>query len=209
VPFVKISRKLVPNSTEKEYVFLPGTITSVSSSIYSEYKTDINLIKMYREIPITIKGGGEGNTDDMFGDLNIDLRNRLIVWYRVIYNRPAEIIAVSRLPKTMKKIKADWKEQVEDNDVKYEDATQLIPEYKDLVKKNKDNVNQSLDEEIKTSRKIASFNIYTAIVERGTINILTIHYGIPRSFFTELFDMKKAEDVKAVIFKCLKGNPWY
>ncbi len=159
------------------------------------------------------KGGGFD--DDTFEDLKIDLRDRLVVWYRVIYNRPAEVIAVTRLPKTIKKVKECWKENVENNDVKYEDATFLIPEYQDLVKEYKEksnanaNTKASAESRNETSRKITSYNIYTAIVERETINVLTLHFGIPKQLFAELFDLQKADEVKSVIYKRLKGNPVY
>jgi hypothetical protein len=169
---------------------------------------------MYRAIPNPFSGGAgdagdSEDVEDVFEDLKIDLRNRLVVWYRAIYNRPAEIIAITTLPKTIKKVKADWKKQVEDNDDKFEDATFLIPEYQDLIKITKENRDESLDERIKINRKISSYTIYYAIVERKTINILTLHYGIPKQFFAELFDMKKADEVKDVIHKFLKGNPCY
>lgn len=166
VPFVKITREIAPHYSEQEYVFLPGTITS--SHGFSEYKCNFDLVNMYRALPLSNMIGGVASLEES----KIDLCGKLVVWYRVIYNRPPEIIGITKLPKTIKAVLECWKGNVEDNDIKYEDATLLIPEYQDFIKMVHD-TSLSVDERIEISRKITSYTIYNAIVERGTINILT------------------------------------
>lgn len=202
VPFVKITQDIVPYSSEEEYVFLPGTITRLNK--YSEYKPNIDLIKMYQAIELPIKGGAV----NLFEDIDIDLRDKLVVWYRAIHNRTVDIIGITRLPKTIKQIKDTWKTQVDLNDDKFEDATQLIPEYQDLIKE-KNSISNTPTTRIDISRKISSYNIYTAIVERNTINILSINYGIPKAMFDEMFDMKRVNEVKLAISQKLKNNIFY
>lgn len=202
VPFVKITREIVPYSNEEEYVFLPGTI-SLQQSGLSEYKCNLDLVNMYRALPKMNMGGGAIDEE-----AKIDLRDKLVVWYRVIYNRHPEIIAITRLPKTTKAVLACWKSNVEGNDMKYEDATMLIPEYRDLIKMVHDE-QYSVAERMEVSRKIASYNIYNAIVERGTINILSLHYGLPKGLFAGLFDVSKVDGVKDMIYNFLKNNNFY
>jgi len=59
------------------------------------------------------------------------------------------------------------------------------------------------------TNKITSYCTYSAIVERKTIKILTFHYGIPKQFFAELFDVNKIKSVESEISKVLKGNTMY
>jgi hypothetical protein len=75
---------------------------------------------------------GQALFKDWFADLQIDLRNKLVVWYRAIYNRPAEVVEVTRLPKTSQGVDRFWR-NVRRSDDEYENMNQFIPEYQDLV----------------------------------------------------------------------------
>jgi len=202
VPFVIITKDIVPHSSEDEVVFLPGFITTGKK--YSEFKLNDALINMYKNVQLQINGSAQ--TPDAFQDIKIDLRNKLVVWYRKIYNRHPDIIGITRLPNTVKKVQESWQEIVLDNDDRFELATDLIPEYQDL-KKSK--INASLQDRIIASRKMDSFNIYTAIVDGKTNRVLTLHYGIPRQMFAELFDISQADLVESEIMKHVASSLFY
>ncbi len=198
VPFVQITRIIVPHSSEKEIVFLPGKITDGDS--YATYKANLDLVNMYMSVPML--GGGKGLTKDWFTDLQIDLRDKLVVWHRAIYNRPAEVVAVTRLPKTVQGVQKFW-HNIEKSDQEYEDMNLFIPEYQDLVQECKNNPKSN------ASKKIMSFTVHTAIVERKTHNILTLHYGIPKQMFHELFEVSREKEAIEAIKKRLHGIPFY
>jgi hypothetical protein len=66
---------------------------------------------------------------------------------------------------------------------------------------------RSGSERIEITKKIRSFDVYSAVVERKTSRILSFHYGIPRDMFSEQFyDMKKLKAVEKAIQHVLKDN---
>ena len=205
IPFVQITKDIAPHSSEDEIVFLPGSI--IIGSKYSEYKPNDELINMYRSANIPVQGGAM--TNDAFQDIEIDLRNKMVVWYRKVYNRAPDVIKICRLPHTVKKVKEEWKEIVEDNDERFENANYFIPEYTDLQKEKALEPNAS--KRMIASRKIRSFNVYTAIVDVSSenVNILTMHYGVPRQVFTEVFDISNIGVAEALVIKNVMENHLY
>ena len=131
------------------------------------------------------------------------------MWYRKIYNRAPDVIKICKLPHTVKKVKEEWKEIVEDNDERFENANYFIPEYTDLQKEKALEPNAS--QRMIASRKIRSFNVYTAIVDISSenANILTMHYGIPRQVFAEVFDISNIGIAEALIIKNVMENHLY
>lgn len=206
-PFVYITKEIVPHSSEDEYVFLPGTI-AFDSNMKALYTPNFDLVNQYRSM-----SGGMSQTqinalnEQILADMKIDLKDKLMVWYRAIYNRDPEVVAITRLPKTNKAILESWQNIVEKRDDKFEEMTEFIPEVIDLREAARKASGSKEDEGIEISRKCMSFNVHSAIVERKTNRILSFHYGIPRDMFTEQFyDMKKLKAVEKAIQHVLKDN---
>ena len=157
-------------------------------------------------LPLT-GGGNDMDTYCDFDDCDIDFRNKLIVWYRAIYNRPAEILGVVQLPKTHKEVRKTWGAKMNDIDHKYESIAQWIPEYQDLIKAK--DLEESLEKRCEIIAKMMSFDVFTAIYCKKSNKVLTLRCSLPSGFFAELFNIERAKEVEHLIKEKLHNNHFY
>jgi hypothetical protein len=128
-------------------------------------------------------------------DLRIDLRDKLLVWYRAISSRPVEILGIVRLPRKRREIEKSWKRIMIDTDRRYDEMTDFCI---DFIKGASGNMDYSY---------LVSFYPKTAVVERKTIRILSFNYGVPDGFLGS--DANRNDQVEAAIKNLLLGNKFY
>ncbi len=209
VPIVYISKAIVPHSSEKEYLLLPGTI-KINSKLSARYTVNQELVDMYRACQVQSGGARikKAAAQDILKDLQIDLRNKLVVRYTAVYNRPVEIQSIVKMPETFKKINKHWNDYFEEPEDRFGYFTGSLPDCQDLEKELATETNP--DARFEIFRKILSYSNFAAVVERKTIGILSLHFLMPRGLFRAFFyDLKRIGQVQEVIKKELGGNPIY
>lgn len=179
VPFVRIDESLADYLHEQEILLLPGTLelTIVNKEIRGIYNVRRDIMETMK----TQQGGKTSNTMDTFlmsahTDMN-DLKGRIIIWWKHDRKGNAESLNFTKLPN--KNIHDYWKRVVLDIDDYLSSVIQYMSE--------------------KTM-------IYMAILNPKTLEIETLHYGMPRSIFIEHVDVDKYE--KRLIESIIEENKW-
>jgi hypothetical protein len=170
---------------EKEILLLPGFLTRTklykNNIVGYSYKMNNELINKYKNATIKVAVGGSDKKIP-----HIELKNKLIIWYRAIQNRKAEIIGDMFMPKEDNKIEDFFKKCVLTKDNEYQNISKLIPEYQDIKNNNK----------LKDS-----YMVFIAVYDYKKNNIITLNYGIYDDIYYNLFDQSRVEEVKDLITK--------
>ena len=197
VPIVFISQTIVPHSSENEYVFLPGSV-DISNDNSALYVPNLKLINEYMALELPLVGGNDDDKIDYFDfpDPDIDFRDKYLVWYRGIYNRPIEVMGSLKLPKTHKEVQKTWGDNMMEGN-EYDNIAHWIPEYQDLRKELKTETNHDKRQSI--IAKIMSFDVFTAIFCKKTNEVLTIRCGFPSRLFAQFFNIARAQEVEKAI----------
>jgi hypothetical protein len=176
---------------EEEVLFLPGFL--VRKNIYNnnileyEYKMNDDLINKYTNVDIKVKLGGTKLLKRKIP--HIELKNKLVIWYRAIQNRKVEIIGDVFIPKDIEKIPYFFKHHVLRKDDEYQHISKLIPEYQDI--KDMPNMNKLKD----------SYMVHMAIYDYKKNKITTMCYGLFNEFYEQLFDQTRVQEAKDTIIK--------
>lgn len=140
-------------------------------------------------------------TLDMYG--LFDIKNKSLVFYRVIYNKPLEVIKIIYYPKDAND---DIRREIRKTRYSLENMTELIPEFMDLQKivslpKDK---KITMEEYQEARRKMNSFVVHIALWDGSKVE--TMHLFEYHLLFKELFDMSRLEEVETELNKLLKKN---
>jgi len=185
VPYVTIDDSIADYLFESEILFLPGTI-SFDSNLKATYKPMQNILEMCEQF-----GGGDLNLEIP----DIDLRGKMVVWYRVVQGRKPDIIDTYVLPKTHKGVEMHFRTKVLPRDSYLQDLKSFIPEYVDLQ-----NTKNKTDKEIE---KLQSYMVHMAIYDPTKRVVDTLHYGVFPEVVPEIFDITQSEQVKQAILLLL------
>jgi hypothetical protein len=169
-PFGLIDETIDPDVTEKEILFLPGTIMlkPTKKSIKAYYQMNPLFYTIKDEVQT---GGGPGLTNKEL----INLKGKFIIWWRAIQNRPVEIVGFMRIPKKQDEVERFFNEVVLPHDDKYDVKTNFIPEYKDLQNRKRTKEETEL---------YKSYMVHMAIYNPRKKEVMTLSYGV----FTEMFN---------------------
>lgn len=181
VPFVVIDNSIADYLHEKEIVLLPGTLSFPIPGKYSALYHPLSNIK---EICVQ-KGDGP---DMKLIIPHIELRERIVVWWRAIVGRKVEVLSWHPLPKTKKDIEREFKESVFPRDESLQNIREFIPEYID-----------STDSKIRLS-----YGVFMAIYNMNLAKVETISWGVPAELLPEIFDVKRSQEVEMSIIKEMK-----
>jgi hypothetical protein len=119
---------------------------------------------------------------------HIELRERIVVWWRAIVGRKVEVLSWHPLPKTKKNIEREFKESVFPRDESLQNIREFIPEYID-----------STDSKIRLS-----YGVFMAIYNMNLAKVETISWGVPAELLPEIFDVKRSQEVEMSIIKEMK-----
>jgi hypothetical protein len=170
---------------EKEILLLPGFLKR--TTIYKNnilgysYKMNNELINKYQNAKIKVAVGGSPINNKI---PHIELKDKLIIWYRAIKNRKVEIIGDIFMPKEEDKIHYFFKKYVLSKDEEYQHISKLIPEYQDIKNNNK----------LKDS-----YMVFMAVYDYRKKFINTLNYGLYDEIYTMLFDQSRVQEVKDLI----------
>jgi len=189
VPYVIIDDSIAEYLFESEILFLPGIIT-VTKDLKAIYSPLPNVKEMCDQI-----GGGAADEFDITNLKipKIDLRDKIVVWYRVIQGRDPDILDVRSLPKTHKGVEMMFRTTIFPHDAYLQDMRTYIPEYIDLR-----------DKKGKTPaecEKVHSYMVHMAIYDPKNNNIDTINYGVFDEVFPEIFNVSMKDKVETTILK--------
>lgn len=191
VPYVIIDDNIADYLFESEILFLPGIIT-VSKDLKATYSPLPNIKEMCDQI-----GGGGGEDITNLEIPKMDLRGKIVVWYRVVQGRDPDIMDILTLPKTHKGVEIIFRTKVFPHDAYLQDIRSFIPEYVDLRDKNGKNQFES--------DKVHSYMVHMAIYDPLNKSIDTINYGVFDQVFSEIFDISRKNSVINTILKYFKN----
>jgi len=194
VPYVKIDDTLADYLFESEILFLPGTIT-FSKDLKATYSPFPNVKEMCEQI-----GGSQDSKYDIT-DLEIptiDLRGKIVVWYRAVQGRAPDILDVRTLPKTHKGVEMHFKTIIFPHDAYLQELRSYIPEYVDMQAKKGKTTQES--------EKVHSYMVHMAIYDPINKSIDTINYGVFDEVFPEIFNMTHKPAVQKTILKYFAGE---
>lgn len=120
---------------------------------------------------------------------HIELRKKVIVWWRAIDGRKVEVLSWHPLPKTQNGVTEDFKNIVFPRDDSLQNVCNFIPEYIDFVEKR------------------MSYTVFMAIYDMKKVKVDTIHWGVPYDLLPEMFDIKRKKEVEKTIKTELGGKP--
>ena len=186
VPYVIIDDSIAEYLFESEILFLPGKIDVCIKSYKATYTPKPNLNEMCEQY-----GGGPDIADLEIPKL--DLRGKIVVWYRVVYGRTPEVIDFQNLPNTHKGVELLFRNKVFPRDTLLQDMRTYIPEYVDLRDLQNKTDTQCL--------QLQSYMVHMAIYDPTKNEIDTINYGVFDEVFPEIFDVSQASNVRKTIKK--------
>jgi len=195
-PYVIIDQSLADHLVEKEVLLMPGKLTIVKGShkhFIVTYKPSKIFISMFKN-PLMMGGTDSPLANEVIP--NIDLRRKYAVFYRAIEGRPVEVLASFRLPKTNKEVIPFFKKVIHPQEAYYDRILNLIPEYQDMVVRNKSN--DTTDEERRALRKkLASYWPHIAIYNASVREVEHITYTEYDCLIDELdFDRSRTKEIK-------------
>lgn len=179
VPFVLMDHKV---AEEEEIVFLPGKI-EIGKGFKARWTPNTNLEEKCKQM-------GGGGDDDKIDIPNLDLRGKIVVFWRSIVGRKPEVLGQYRLSKTQKGVHHDFKEQIDPRWDHFDSVKNFIPEYIDLgLVKNKSTVQK---------RAWWSYTVFIAIYDPVLKKVDALTYGVPDDLF--------GIDNKKEITNCIKSH---
>jgi len=202
IKMVTINETLADYLYEYEVLFLPGTIVKVKNSKYKyEYRyTNMNVELIHKYLGETPKCGGSDSDESECEQIpDIDLANKIVVWYRAIQNRPVEIMAQSFMPETKEETIKFFRYTTMPYDDMLTRFTERMPEYQDMKAEYERSHNPAV------LQKMESYMIHMAVYNTTTKKLDTLHYGIFAKCFAEVFDMSRAPEVEAKIIATYKS----
>ena len=163
------TKYLIIKGSEKEILFLPGSIEIVNNknNRICKYKMNEELVNKYKLLK-KIVGGFEDQIPD------IDLSDKLVVWHRAIKNRPVEIIGQTFLVKNQERVITQMKAVLRSDD-RFHRVTNLMPEYQDTKDK--------------------TYNIHMAIFDYKNNKVLTLYYGMIDEMIRGFADQSRDEEI--------------
>lgn len=200
--YVIIDRNIAPYLNENEVLFMPGVIhfrteLDKDAVVQCDYTMQDQIIDTIKRLPMPkvkkMRGGGNIHTFDMMEQIKESM-GRHMVYYRVRYNQPVEVVGRLDIPDT-------WDEAVHvirftkvKKEQWFEDALELIPEYVELRKKSQKG--EITTEDFYVQR---GYEIFPALYDHTTHEVLTINAMIPDDLFLDFFDIKRKKDVVQAI----------
>ena len=166
IPFVLIDNQIAPYLDEEEIVFLPGTIDIENGK--ARWTPNINLEEKCKQMA---KGGG----GPKFDIPDLELRGKIVVFWRCIQGREPDILGQYRLSKSVRGVHRDFKEQIYNRWDHFDGVKNFIPEYMDFKKAQ----NKSESEK----RKWMSYFVYMAIYDPVSKKVDTLTYGMPSDMY--------------------------
>ncbi len=212
--YVIIDSTVAPYLRESEVLFLPGLIeqipfqTSNDACIHCKYTPAFEIIDQIRKVSMPkqkkIKGGGLPN---MTNAINESL-GKTLVYYRVRYQQPVEIFSRLDIPTTWEKACDVIRFSKVKMEQRFEEAMNMIPEY--VILRDKLRHVMHITPDIKHNISIMNgFELYPALYDPKTKEVLTIHYMLPRELFYDLFDKKREKDVVHAIKQWAMDQIWF
>jgi hypothetical protein len=121
---------------------------------------------------------------------NIDLSNKVVVFWRMLMDRPIDIIRMYDLPEKEDEIYKFFRENIVPAETHFRTASRLIPENFDLLTylRNDDAYSSNEEEYTAKAKRHDQYNIYQAIINPSDGKVETIHFGIFRKIFQAFFD---------------------
>lgn len=163
--------------------------------------TPQNFIAMFKDPMMMTAGGASPFANEYHPD--IDLRRKYAVFYRAIHGRPVEIMSVTRLPKTNKRMMAFFKSDIYPKERYYENILDYIPEYQDLTAINKGAdimTKYSAEERAVLRAKLSSYWAHMAIYNPDTREVEHITYAEYNCLLDDVgFDRSREQEIKAAV----------
>lgn len=189
IKLVIIDQKLAPYLFEDEVLFPPGTILQKRHDKYT-YKRNDTLIKQYMDHVIKVKLGGAPPLSR-----DIDLRNKLIVWYRAIEDRPVEILGQMFTPPRHKDVENMLRDDVLPYDRSLQNMTMLIPEVQDILAKTRDPKYNDDPEVDHLAERLETFTVYMAVYNMKLKACDTHHLGL----FNHIYKGPRTQEIEDCI----------
>lgn len=190
VPYVVIDDTIAEYLFESEILFLPGTIDVCLKTLKATYTPLPNL----KEMCDHYAGGGDTTNEYDVANLEIpklDLRGKIVVWWRAVSGHNPEVIDIQTLPNTHKGVELLFRTKIFPRDAYLQDMRTYIPDYVDLrERKNKTDVERL---------QLQSYMVHMAIYNPIQKEIDTINYGVFDEVFPEIFEVSKSPQVKKAI----------
>lgn len=202
---------------EQEYVFLPGRFevsnTSDSGSAGTtlvKYMPNERLIQDYMDIPlpdirkISVQSGGSVGTgmETSSSVPDEDMCGKFVVFYRSIQGRRPDVLQSFRLSRDQVKVdyevrftcrrKAEW----------FEEMSQIIPEYTELLKLAHDPKVPKARRE-KAVTRFLSYAVHMGLYDPDAHRVMTLNVECHPQLFAEMHPniQDRAEDIKKVILE--------
>lgn len=165
---------------EHEVLLLPGIIELVENNnktILGHYKMNTKIVQEYQSIPYPdlLLASAGGSIDDE-PDVNMNLCEKRVVWYRAPYNRNVDVLSSIEIPcKTEDESIVFFNDTIRRYDAKMEKMMNVIPEIIDLENSTDD-----------VFLKKMSYYPLMAVYDPYLHVVKHIHYGIDTNMFKEL-----------------------
>lgn len=200
--FVIIDTSIAPHFHESEVLFLPGSIEQQPAKlacIQCKYSPAYDIIDIVRNTPMPkptkMKGGAPFNMTTAIQEA----LGKSLIYYRVRHQQPVEIFDRLDIPTDLKKaydVISFTKKKMEQ---RHEDAMEMIPEYVAL----REQVNDT------KMRRMFGFELWPALYDPKTNEVLSTHCMIPDCLFYEMFDKKREKDVVKAIKQWGSVQLWF
>lgn len=213
IKVVIIDTSLASYLNEEEVLFMPGIIEMIEKAngkgacTKCKYTLNEKLINSIKTAPMPkqkkLRGGD--NTFN-FEKMLQDAMGMTLVYYRARYQQPIEIFDRLDIPTTWD----DVIDTVRFKKVKMEqyftNINEFIPEYVALRKKMQDTIDPN-PESSHIMKILNGYEMYPALYDPKTKQVLTTHFLLPDNLFYSMFDKNREQDViKAVQKECEKWN---
>lgn len=216
IPFVIIDETIGDFFLESEVLFLPGIFTVEITQRHKTYLTtsysmNKELVKRYNKMKnnpvITHDDGAQvGGYLKKFGLYDSKHAGKTCIIWRAIHDKPVDILQTIKLPDKPEDVIKYMHTKVRPISDYYWQATQIIPDFKELGERMKHHPQRNSDGFWDIAKKHESYMIHTAVVNTEKLVVDTIHMDSLTGLFEEMFDMRRVEEVKNALVQYVNTN---
>jgi hypothetical protein len=166
------------------------------------YEPNSKFVNKFKDMNKSNKTTKRSGGRPIFTIPDIDLRDKVVVFWRCLDKRPVDIFRTYKLPMDDREIYKLFKDYITPANDFYETVTNHIPEYQDarkyLLKYMNKRINDD-EEHAQMNRIERSYNVYMAIVNPNNGYVECTHFAIIREIFKEIVDDETENRAKSAI----------